>query len=75
MAIVLAADLLEEQLVVLIHDEDVNDAEARSQPKNVAAGDLGQGAVVGVDASNHHRARLGSHRPPARRGTSCRGAG
>src|SRR5688572_6315024 len=65
MAIVLAADLLEKHLVVLIHDEDVNDTEARAEAQGIAPSDLGHGPVVGVDGSNHHLARLGSHRPRA----------
>jgi hypothetical protein len=35
MAIVLATDLLEEQLVVLIHDEDVHHAEAHALAQDV----------------------------------------
>src|SRR5690349_13125822 len=66
MPIVLAADLLKKQIAVLIHDEDVNDPKARAEAQHVAARHLTHWAIIGVDASNHHRASLGSHRPPPR---------
>jgi hypothetical protein len=63
MPIVLAADLLKKQIAVLIHDEDMHDAKARAEAQHIAARHLAHRAIIGIDASNHHRARLGSHRP------------